>query len=288
MLADFRRAFDAFFQRHPKADPELFRHCLSLSHHVGGKFTRRRFLTDVDQRRVRERADWIEAHIAPQLEPDFGADIAEHRCFQSRADECLRYLFDALAFDPVQLSDRKAVAFEKLDDSRRDDFTGGVDDTADDAPRFDALFDHAVRIGALEPVTRVRAIEILKVPPGQTILDRHHDGVCVEQSAHLRRRRFDDIGLQRQKHEILRPRVGAARHCAQVLRSFFGAIGADELEAISLDCFQMRAPIYHSDALTREREPHRKHAAHRTRADDRDFHRLLLHARSPPLTPPKR
>ena len=108
VLADFRRAFDALFQRHAKGDAELFGDRLRLAHHVGGKLARRRLLADVDQRRVGERADRIEAHVAPQLEPDFRADVVEHRRFQPRADERLRHALDALAFGAVQLADRES------------------------------------------------------------------------------------------------------------------------------------------------------------------------------------
>src|ERR1022692_1540849 len=227
-----------------------------------------------------ERTDRIEAHIAPQLEPDFRADVGEHRCLQPRSDECLRYVIGALGLDAVQLAQRKPVAFERLYDSGRNDFAGGIDDATDDPTRLDVLLDHAVGIGGLEPVARVRALEVLKVPPRQAVLDRHDDGVRGEQRAHLRCHRLYHVSFQRQEDEVLRSRLGAARHGAQILGELFGSVGADELETVAPDRVQMRALIDHRDRLTRECETNGEYSTDRTRADDCNFHFFLLHARS--------
>jgi hypothetical protein len=80
-----------------------------------------------------KRADRIEGHVAPQLEPDLGANILQHRRLQSAADEALRHAPDPLALGAVRLADRKAIAFDVLDDARPDQLGRRIDDAADDA-----------------------------------------------------------------------------------------------------------------------------------------------------------
>ena len=95
----------------------------------------------------------------------------------------------------------------------------------------------------------MRTLEVLKVPPGQAVLDRHYDGVVSEHRADLRRHGLDDIGFERQKNEILRSRLVAGRHRAQISRDFLRAVGADELQPIVTYRLQMRALIHDSDRL---------------------------------------
>ena len=79
VLADSLGARDALFQRDAEFDAEPVRHVLGLPHHVRGELARERELTDIDERRVTERTDRVEGEVAPELEPDLGADVVEDR-----------------------------------------------------------------------------------------------------------------------------------------------------------------------------------------------------------------
>jgi len=90
------------------------------------------------------------------------------------------------------------------------------------------LFDHAIRIGRLEPVDRVGAGETLQIPPRQAILQRHDHGVIAEQRAHSRRHLCYRVSLQRREHEVWHNGIDATRHRAQVLRDFLRAVVVNE------------------------------------------------------------
>jgi hypothetical protein len=67
---------DALFKRHAELDAELVRDRLRLTHHRGGELARQRVLADVDEGRMAQAADRVECQVAPQLEPDLGADLS--------------------------------------------------------------------------------------------------------------------------------------------------------------------------------------------------------------------
>ena len=84
-----------------------------------------RYLTSVARDKALMR---IEGQIAPQLEPDLGADVGEHRCLQARPDEAARDSLGSLTAGAVRLADREPVAFDVADHAMRDHFNGRIDD----------------------------------------------------------------------------------------------------------------------------------------------------------------
>src|SRR5271166_2000945 len=87
VLANPKGAGDPPLQRYPEVDAELLADHLRLLHHPGRQVPGWRELANVDQGRVAKRTDRIEADVAPELEPDLGADVADHRRFESRLAE---------------------------------------------------------------------------------------------------------------------------------------------------------------------------------------------------------
>src|SRR5207237_6830877 len=102
-----------------------------LGHARRRKLARGRILANVQQRGTGERADGIEGQIAPELEPDLGADVVKDRSLESRVGETLRNLGDARAARAVELSDRESIPFDGLHYPPRDQLGGRIDDTAD-------------------------------------------------------------------------------------------------------------------------------------------------------------
>ena len=66
---------DTLFQAYAKRDAQFVSDRLGLGHHRRRKLARRRILANVQQRGTGERADGIEGQVAPELEPDLGADV---------------------------------------------------------------------------------------------------------------------------------------------------------------------------------------------------------------------
>ena len=87
VLANPKGAGDPPLQRYPEMDAELLADHLRLLHHPGRQLSARRELANVDQGRMAKRTDRIEADVAPELEPDLGADVADHRRLESRLAE---------------------------------------------------------------------------------------------------------------------------------------------------------------------------------------------------------
>ena len=173
--------------------------------------------------------------------------------FQCAADQCLRYSCHALTLGSVELAEREPVAFETLHHARRDDLSCRIDDAADDAMRFDVAFNDSLRVSRLQSIASMRAVEILEIPPWQSVLQRHDDRVLVKHRTHLRRHCGDRVSLYREQHEVLHASIGAACYCAQVDRQFLRSIGVNELEAVGANRFQVRALFDHRDSVARER-----------------------------------
>src|ERR1700720_1943470 len=79
MSANSFRTGDALFQRNAEANAERFADGLSFPHHIHGESARRPEFANILQRRMRQRADRIEARIAPEFRPYFGAYVADDR-----------------------------------------------------------------------------------------------------------------------------------------------------------------------------------------------------------------
>jgi hypothetical protein len=73
------------------------RHDLRFGHHGRGERARRGELANLGERRARERTDRVESQIAPELQPDLGADVIEHWRLEAGAREALRDALCALA-----------------------------------------------------------------------------------------------------------------------------------------------------------------------------------------------
>src|ERR1700677_3122242 len=73
----------------------------------------------------------VESHVAPQFQPDLGADVAEHRSLQSGPDEAVRDQRNSLARRAVRLAHRKPIAFDMLDDPRLHQFDRRIHHAAD-------------------------------------------------------------------------------------------------------------------------------------------------------------
>jgi hypothetical protein len=276
VLADRLGARDAALERHAEVGAEFLADGLSLGHHRGGQRPARGEPADAGQRGVRQGADRVEAQVAPELEPDLGADVLEHRRLEPGLLEQLGELLDARGLRTVELAHRKPVALNVADHPGSHQLGGRVDDAADDAVDGDAGGDDAPRVDGLDPRPFVRPAQALKVPPGDAVLHGHDDRVRAEQAAHLLRHRRHLVGLHGGYHDVVHASLGDPVGCLRRIDEVLGAVLHDQLEALFPDGLEVRAAADECHVLARQRELDAEHAADRARSNNADFHAIIL------------
>ena len=88
MLADLFGAGDTLVDADAEGDAKLVRHGFGLPHHLDAQLARQRKAEQTGERRVRQRADRVEAQITPQLEPDLAANVGDDGRLETGAREC--------------------------------------------------------------------------------------------------------------------------------------------------------------------------------------------------------
>src|SRR5690606_1016759 len=238
-----------------------------------GQFARQRELADVDQGRMRQGADRVERQVAPQLQPDFRADVLEHRRLEAAALEHFRHALRALGDGAVQFTDREAVAFDVMNDARSGQLGSRIDDAAEDAARIDGRLDLAARIDAFDRLVGVRNIALaLEIPPRNPVLHRDDDGVLVQNLVQIGQNGLDLMGFHTQNHHVLRTGIvpGAG---ANVFRHALRAVVLDQLHAVGANGFEIGATNDDSNViLAAQGESHRDQTTDRAGADYAYFH----------------
>ena len=147
-----------------------------------------------------------------------------------------------------------------------------VGDTADDAPRLDAVGEPAVGIQGLDAVTIELAAMALKIPPGQTVLDGEHHGVGAEQRPDVVHHRLDLVGLEAEDDQIL---GAAGAHVAGRLyvAGYLGAaILIGDAQTAFPNCLEVPAAGDEGDILAGQSQLHAQQSTDGTGADDADLH----------------
>src|SRR6266446_7727079 len=185
VVADSLGAGDTLVQADAKHDAEFVRDGLRLAHHRRRQRARGWKLANVGQRRAGQRADGIEGEIAPEFEPDLGANVVEHRCLESSAREALRNPLHALAARTVELSDREAITLDMLHDPGGDELGGRIHHAADDSLGGDHPPDDPARIHAAHHAAGPFTAMMMEIPVGNAVLHGHHDRVGAEQMRYI-------------------------------------------------------------------------------------------------------
>ena len=131
MSANSFRTGDALFQRNAEANSKCFANGLSLPHHIRGESARRPEFANILQRRMRQRADRIEARIAPEFRPYLGAYVVNDRRLKSGLPESFRNTANSFAFRSIDLGERETIALDVTDDTRSLDLRRGINDAGD-------------------------------------------------------------------------------------------------------------------------------------------------------------
>src|SRR5271157_1928724 len=263
------------FQRDPEMDAELLADHLRFLHHPGRQFPARRELANVDQGRVAKRTDRIEADVAPELEPDLGADVADHRRLESRLAEKLRDHLYSRRLRAVQFANRESVALDLANQPRRDDLGGRVDHAADHAIHLDMGSDHSARIDGLDPRPRVRPGKPEKIPPGDAVLHGHHDRVATEERSHLAGHPSDLVGFHRQDDNILHTGLGDVVGGSDRARMPLGAILQDQPDPIFPCRLQACSAADESHLLSNQSKLNADHPSDRASPNYTNLHEMV-------------
>ena len=226
-----------------------------------------------------QRADRVEAEVAPKFEPDLVADPVQDRRLEAGTLDGRAQALAALARLARRLAEGELVAIDVVDDSGRLDLGGWIDHAADRPLGPDGVPLAVPGIDAGEADALERAIEAVKVPPGHAVLAGHDRGLRAEQRRHAVGHLPGLMGLQRDHHEVLRADVLGIVGGRRVDRVLLAPV--DQGQAAFADRCEMGAPGDQRDlGPLSPRQRGAKIAADGAGAIDAN-----LHVQTPPVSP---
>jgi hypothetical protein len=156
---------------------------------------------------VGQRTDGVEAHVAPQLRPDFGANVRHDRGLETGIRQGLRDGLNARRLLAIDFGERKAIALNELYHAGLGDLRCGIDDGSDHAFCRQMIGNHAAGVDAFDAAAFVLAAVAEKIPPGNAVLRRQHHRFIIEQCWQVAHDVSDLMRLHAEDHEILRAKV---------------------------------------------------------------------------------
>ena len=226
---------------------------MRLGHHVGSQFAGGGEDANVFQRGVRQCADGVEAQIAPDLEPNFRANVVGHRRFETSRFESVADGANARCVAAVNLTQCEAVAFNDFDHTRANHLTGGVNNTANHAVDGDVFGNVAVRVHRLHGLAQIGfgqfAWNFVKVPPRYAVLHGHHACACVHECGQIGSHSADLVRFERQNDHVLQAGFGNDRCGLDGLGDQLVAVFFNQGQTIGFDGFQIRAAQNQGDVV---------------------------------------
>jgi hypothetical protein len=281
VFADPLRARDPALQRYAELGAELLADRLRLGHHRGCQRAARGEPADTRQRGVGQGADRVEGEVAPELEPDLGANVVQDRSLETSLLEQLGEPLHARGLRPIELAHREPVALDVADHPRRDQLGCRVDDAADHALDLDTCSDPASRVDGLDPRSFIGSLQALEVPPRNAVLHGHDHRIRPEQGAHLLRRGRDLVGLHGGYDNVMHAGLGDPVGGLHGVDKVLGAVLHDQPQPLVPHGLEVRAAADERHVLARQRELHAEHAADRAGSHDADLHAVILGYRTP-------
>ena len=225
---------------------------------------------DPIQPRIGQRRDRIEAHIAPELQPDVPADAFAHRRFKAGGYHRRREGRHAFRPAAVRLAQREAVEMVMLDNARTHGLAGGIDHASDGALRTDQLPLPRARVDRFERPALQRSAVLVEIPPRNTVHRRDEGGVVAQKGREERSAFVRLLRLERADHVVLRTelaRIVARRNARDLFLAF-----DPEPEPAFPDCLEVSATGDHADIISGERQFDREIATDGASAKHADLH----------------
>ncbi|MCY1201915.1 hypothetical protein D9M72_133880 [compost metagenome] len=219
-----------------------------------------------------QRADRVEAKVAPQLQPDLVADVVAHRRLQVGRHHHFAEPGHAGRTAAVRLAQREFLAIHMLDHAGRHDFGSRIDHAADRALRPQAAPLPAARVDAFQRRARQLAAVLVEVPVRNAIDAGHDRGFRAQQRLdqvdHARHR----MRLQRNEDIVLRPQLARIAGAAHPRRALLAV--DQQPHPVFLHRRQVRTARDEADIGSRTRKLRPDIAANGARAVDTHFHLL--------------
>src|SRR5208282_1661987 len=203
MSADGLRSGDALLQRDTKTNVKRLADGLSLPHHIRGESARRCEFADIFQCRVCQRADRIEARIAPEFRPYFGAHVANDRRLESGLPESSRDATNSFAFRSVDLGERETVALDVTDNAGAHNLRRGISDAGDHAVDQQIIRDNPAWIDTFQADALMGTSMLEEIPPGNSILRSEHCGLRTHDRSKVPHYRGDLMCLHAEDDQVL-------------------------------------------------------------------------------------
>src|SRR6516165_8910492 len=141
-------------------------------------------------------ADWVETHVAPQLEPDLVADPIENRRFHPRGREQIGETLDIRRDFAGRFAERKIVAIDVTDHARSFDLGCGINDAADGTLRAELAPLPAAGIDALKGGALMTPAVPVKIPIRNAVEGGHYARARAQQGLHPIDDAGDGMGLE--------------------------------------------------------------------------------------------
>src|SRR6185437_15771104 len=145
----------------------------------------------------------VEAQVAPQLQPDFIANVAADRRIETARRQHGVKAFDARRARAGRFSDRKFSAMLVPNDARRDDFRRGKHDAAHRSLRAQMYPLHAAGIDAGERETLKGDSVDIKKPVWKAVACGNDRRRVAEERQHRRNGVGNRMRLERDKDVVL-------------------------------------------------------------------------------------
>ena len=266
MSANILTPTDARLDVDGKLHSELPGHRFRLRHHVAQHFVSGFVARHLLERRQRQDAHRVERQVAPELQPNVVSNAIAHRCFETASGERFAQRGDALRFRSVRLSEHEALPVQMPYDAGLHDLTGRIHDASHRPLRTEPVPDAPAWIGNLEPLVLPGTVELVKVPPENSVLGSHHCRVRSEQWDQTLHDGRDRVRLQRDDDEILLAQLGWIVGYRRA--DDFPFVAHPEGEAIFSHRLEVRAPCDEADVVATESQLGAQIAADGSRAVD--------------------
>jgi hypothetical protein len=173
---------------------------------------------------MRQRADRIEARIAPEFRPYFGAHVANDRRLESGLSESSRDATNSFAFRSVDLGERETVALDVTDNAGEHDLRRRISDAGDHAVDRQIIRDNPAWIDTFQAGALMGTSMLEEIPPGNSILRSEHCGLRTHDRRKVPHYRGDLMCLHAEDNQVLLADAGdtiTRRYARNDLLAFF-------------------------------------------------------------------
>jgi hypothetical protein len=275
VLANLGRAIDPALDINPETGAQALGNYLRLQHHrLGGGAAGRIAGNDIEGA-PGQRRDRVETQVAPQLQPQLGADVVEHRGFETGLFHDFGNALDARRGRTVGLAQRELVAVDVLDNAGRGDLGRRVDRAADCPVRANGAPLAVVAIDRINAVALIGAGKFVKIPPRHTVLAADDRSLRAEERRHRLGRLPSLMRFEAIENHIDRANLGWIAGGQDIGRSPLAVL--DQRQAIRADRRKVGTARDHRNLDPGDtRQPNGEISANGTGAKNTNLHTRFL------------